>query len=130
VEARRAFDVLWTAEEGLRSGALGLVVAELSRAPDLTASRRLQLAAEAGGTTGLFIVPEGTGSNAAETRWHASSIRGRELVWDSTPMRWRAIKNKRGTLVNAEVNWDATAHRLLLDTTAGKRPDHPAEPVA
>ncbi|MEL6584057.1 MAG: hypothetical protein AAFQ36_09520 [Pseudomonadota bacterium] len=127
IEARRAIDVLWSAEEGLRSGAVGMVVAELTRAPDLTASRRLQLAAEAGGTLGLFIIPEGTGSNAAETRWHATPIRGSGAVWDSTPMRWRTIKNKRGTLVNAEVAWDATAHRLLLDTTLGKRAAHPPQ---
>lgn len=41
-------------EEGLRHGGLGAVVAEVTRL-SLTASRRLQLAAEAGGTLGLAL---------------------------------------------------------------------------
>ncbi len=59
VACPRAPDVLWAAEEALRSGAIALVVAELSAAPDLRQIRRLHRAAaegvaraQAGGGTG------------------------------------------------------------------------------
>src|SRR5512145_323688 len=44
-------ELLWAVEEGLRSGAVGLVVARLDRPLGLTAGRRLQLAAESGRVT-------------------------------------------------------------------------------
>ena len=43
-------DLLWAMEEGLRSGQPALVIGEID-AVSLVASRRLQLAAEAGGVT-------------------------------------------------------------------------------
>jgi len=48
-------DMLWAMEEGLRDPALAVVVGEPDRAVALTASRRLQLAAETGGVTGLIL---------------------------------------------------------------------------
>src|SRR5579864_1953018 len=47
-------DVLWAMEEGLRSKALAAVVGEVATL-SLSASRRLQLAAEASGTTALSL---------------------------------------------------------------------------
>ena len=46
--------VLACFEEGLRHGGLGAVVAEVARLP-MTASRRLQLAAEGSGTIGIAL---------------------------------------------------------------------------
>jgi protein ImuA len=54
VEAGDEKSVLVCFEEGLRHGALGAVVAEVARL-SMTASRRLQLAAEGSGTIGLAI---------------------------------------------------------------------------
>ena len=84
--------VLQVMEEALRSGAVPLVVAELARAPDLTESRRLQLAAGAGAGRGLVVLT-GTAAeaNAAETRWIATPLRG-------GGQRAERVKNKRGGL--------------------------------
>ena len=54
VEAGDEASVLACFEEGLRHGGLGAVVAELARLP-MTASRRLQLAAETSGAIGIAI---------------------------------------------------------------------------
>lgn len=54
IEAGDEKDVLACFEEGLRHGGLGAVVAEVARL-SMTASRRLQLAAEGSGTIGIAI---------------------------------------------------------------------------
>ncbi len=110
-------DVLWTAEEALRSGAAPVVIAEC--APDLTASRRLQLAAEAGDGIGLCLIGEDTVYNAAETRWRCTPQPGAD---DSTLQQWRLIKNKRGTLEAWTVGWtNGTAHSLRVVSPACER---------
>lgn len=70
VRAPRRQDALWAMEETLRCSAVGaalLVADEL----DLTAARRLQLAAEAGGVLGLLLRPDedSAAPTAALTRW-------------------------------------------------------------
>src|SRR3546814_16510265 len=54
VEARDETSLLSCFEEGLRHGGLGGVIAEAARL-SITASRRLQLAAESTGTIGIAI---------------------------------------------------------------------------
>lgn len=116
-------DVLWSAEEALRSGAAPVVIAECLPAPDLTASRRLQLAAEAGGGIGLCLVGENNAANAAETRWRCAPLPG---TGESTLQHWELIKNKRGTLHNWTVDLTrkeyGTAHSLRVVSPAGERP--------
>ena len=101
VTAGHAIDLLWTLEEVLRSGAVPLVVGELSGAPGLTPMRRMQLAAEAGaerGTSplGLVLTPEG-GATGAESRWrmdpdHAPGVSqwmlSRERARSDPPTEW------------------------------------------
>jgi protein ImuA len=112
-------DLLWATEEALRSGAADFVVAAPEKPLTLLGGRRLQLAAEAGRTTGLMLIREGQGSPTAETRWHAAP------VWDardSTLLRWSLIKNKRGTFGDWTVRWDDAAHSVTVVSSAGERP--------
>lgn len=74
--ARTAREVLAAMEEGLRHGGLGCVIGETGRL-DLTSSRRLQLAAEAGGTMAIALRrarPRQGGLDplAAASRWRVS----------------------------------------------------------
>ena len=112
-------DSLAIAEETLRDGSLGLVVLETTRPLNLREGRRLQLAAKAGGTPGLCIIPEGMGSNAAETRWKAEPLPSLGSR-DSTLMRWDLKKNKSGTLGAWDVRWDAETRRLHVVSPAGE----------
>jgi protein ImuA len=76
-EAGRDTDVLAVMEEGLRHGALAAVVGEVGRA-GLTETRRLQLAAEEGGTMALMLRRWRKADPLAEpstavTRWRIGS---------------------------------------------------------
>lgn len=118
-QVRNQTDGLASMEEALRDGALPLVVTELTEPLDLTAGRRLQLAAQAGGSTGLCLIPEGMGSNAAETRWRCTPVYAPD---DSTLQRWALIKNKSGTPEAWHVGWEAETRRLHVVSPPGERP--------
>ncbi|MGH1575859.1 ImuA family protein [Planktotalea sp.] len=106
---------LAVAEEALRDGSTPLVIQQISEPMDLIHGRRLQLSAKAGKSTGLCIIPDGMGSNAAESRWHCTPIFDPfSAPGDSTLQRWELIKNKSGTLGSWHVRWDAAARRLNL----------------
>ncbi|MBK8439267.1 MAG: hypothetical protein IPL38_07035 [Rhodobacter sp.] len=104
--ARRPEDILWTVEEGLRSGAVPLVVAELPTPPALTPVRRMNLAAEAGAEVahhwrriaplGLLLTPQDGGAQGAESRWHMdhalsrSTLLERHHAWTLSRRRARS----------------------------------------
>jgi protein ImuA len=114
VRAPRPVDALWAMEEALRCPAVtgALLDMEVS---DLTAARRLQLAAEAGGAIGLLLRPDtpSPGPTAALTRWRlaarpgedggahhlgdpswqAELLRGRGSRPQSWPVTWRASQD-------------------------------------
>ncbi|WP_244629637.1 ImuA family protein [Martelella limonii] len=102
-------ETLAAAEEGLRSGAVGLVVMEMDKPVELTPGRRLQLAAETGRSIGLSLHPEGAGNQAATTRWLCRPVFSAS---DSTLQNWSIIKNKTGTTNSWAVRWDETARRI------------------
>ncbi len=112
-------DTLAVAEEALRAHAVRLVVTELTQPISLLAGRRLQLAAETGQTTALCLIPQGMGSNAADTRWRCTPVFHQA---DSTQARWEIIKNKAGTLSAWDVRWDEKTRHMLVVPPAGNRP--------
>jgi protein ImuA len=80
VRARRDADILWAMEEALRCRTLGAVLGEIGDI-DMVASRRLQLAAEASGVTGLLLRSAGRrlGATASVTRWGLSAAPSQPL---------------------------------------------------
>lgn len=94
VRAPRHADALWAMEECLRSRRLSAVLLEADRV-DMTAGRRLQLAAEAGGTAGFLLFGPAVGQGAAAARaptaalrWRAASVAS---VEDRRGLDWPAI---------------------------------------
>lgn len=114
-------DALASAEEALRSGRVALVVMELSQPIGLTEGRRLQLAAQQGKAMGLCLLPEGMGSNAAQSRWRCTPIFDPSARTDSTLQKWEIIKNKSGTLKTWNVKWDAQTRRINVVSEAAQR---------
>jgi protein ImuA len=95
VAAKRDDEALWAMEEGLKAKALGAVVGEIESL-DLTASRRLQLAAEAGGVTAFVLrrwrLPDRAARAAAQpiaavTRWRIASVPAQGPA--GVDLRWR-----------------------------------------
>ena len=112
-------DLLWAVEEALRTKGVGLIIAEPEKPLSLIAGRRLQLAAEAGRTTGLMLIREGQGSHAAETRWQCTPIASERR--DSTPHRWSLKKNKKGTLGIWTVHWNGKTASVHSVSATGER---------
>lgn len=124
--ARRATDVLWAMEEALRARRFAAVLGEAG-APDLTATRRLQLAAEAGGSTALLLVEPRAGRlSAAATRWQVISrpaVPPDAASWQLSLTRCR--HGRRGTW---HVEWDHEALHLRVPAALADRPaPRPAE---
>lgn len=102
-------DILWAAEEGLKSRALAAVVLEPGAGLSLTASRRLHLAAETGGGFGFVLSPAGgkgaaVPPSAAQTRWSVDPQPGspgqKEAIWALRLLRCRgAVLSSASTAV-------------------------------
>jgi protein ImuA len=116
LRVRRVADALWAMEEALRSGALASVVAEWSgEEADLTATRRLALAArDGGGALGLLLhhrVP--SMPSAVMTRWHVAAAPGapdRYGGLGATGFHLSLVKNRRGPCGRWTLTWDHHDH--------------------
>ena len=112
VQARGAAEVAWAFAEALRCrGGVACAVAEIGPRLDLSLSRSLQLAAEAGGGAGLVLRPElDLAPNAALTRWRAEPAPGAGgLGWRLS--LWRAKGGPPGAWT---VRWDEQALSFAL----------------
>src|SRR3954469_21205918 len=70
----RPVDALFAMEEALKCRALATVVAEFADTPDLTATRRLALAAREGGGIALLLRHKaGNAPSVARTRWQIAA---------------------------------------------------------
>ena len=135
VHAARRNDALWAFEEALRNPALAAVVGEID-AVDLTQSRRLQLAAEAGGTTALLLRPAGeikTGevvaASAARTRWQVAAEPAKgsgELRWRVTLARAQGGKPAAWSLACQRHTWNLADELADEDVAPSAARDRPA----
>ncbi|MGN6460130.1 MAG: ImuA family protein [Pseudolabrys sp.] len=109
----RPVDLLWAMEEALRSRALAAVIGELSQdgaAADLTATRRLTLAAREGDSLGLLLRHQPSSlTSSAETRWQVAAAPSRPDRFGGlgrTAFALSLTKNRRGPTGRWHVAWD------------------------
>ena len=116
-------DMLWVMEEALRIGGIGAVVGERVAPMDLTASRRLQLAAEAS-TTPIFLLRTHRDdvASAAFTRWRiAPHSASRDRFGFFAAHRWHVtLERVRGGRTGEwVVEWNHDALRLCIPAGLG-----------
>ncbi|MEQ9524778.1 MAG: damage-inducible protein [Thalassobaculum sp.] len=124
VEAGDEKSVLACVEEGLRHGGLGAVIGEVVRLP-MTASRRLQLAAEGAGSIGIAIrrwrrqaeAADFGQPTAAVTRWRVTALPSAPLPAPGVGRaRWQLelIRCRAGESADFEVEACDAKGRLAL----------------
>jgi protein ImuA len=106
----RPLDALFAMEEALKCRALSTVIAELNHDVDLTATRRLTLAAREGGALGLLLRHKPSSApSAARTRWEISaapSVPDEFGGLGPTAFRLSLTRNRRGPCGNWTLTWD------------------------
>jgi protein ImuA len=112
LDVSRAADALWAMEEALKCSAL-TVIAEFyddDPAVDLTAMRRLSLAARAGGGLGLLLRHRTSAApSTAATRWEIASVCGPRDSFGGlgrTTFSLSLTKNRHGPLGRWVLSWD------------------------
>jgi protein ImuA len=73
VTPRTDAEALWAMEQGLKSGALGGVIAAVDGAT-MTQTRRLDFAARDGGTPGVLLGTRSLGLSSARRRWQVAAL--------------------------------------------------------
>jgi protein ImuA len=126
--------MLLVMEEGLRHGGLAAVIGEVSRLP-LTASRRLQLAAEKSGALALALhrhpqLPGRIEPNAASSRWRIAVLPSSPLPSAPFPVpglgraRWRVelVRCRGGNPASWELEACDAQGRLAVPAELADRP--------
>ena len=135
VKTARPIDALWAMEEALKCRALSSAIIELPNdAPlaDLTATRRLTLAARDGGAFG-FLLRHRTSklTSSAETRWRVAAACGEPDQFGGLGRAAFSLslhKNRRGPIGQWTLAWNQhertfSPHSLRLAAPALDRPD-------
>ena len=129
-------DALWAMEEALKCRALSTVIAELiDDIADLTATRRLILAARDGGSLGLLMRHRSTREpNASVTRWEVAAAAGRSDGFGGLgrpSFDLSLVKNRYGICGRWSVAWSGHEHaftplsRGVVAVAAGRPADTP-----
>jgi protein ImuA len=58
-----------------------------------------------------MIIPQGMGSNAAQTRW---DVRPKFSEQTDTLMQWSLLKNKSGTVASWDILWNDETHHISV----------------
>ena len=127
-------DLLWAAEESLKSGAGGLAIIELDRPITLSESRRLSLSAQAGRTTGFVLAhaamedDAGTPKPLAPGVWTRWAVSGLPAAHAGYP-RWRIelVRNRAGITGKWSIDWHEQENRFRVVRQSGHRPARPAD---
>jgi protein ImuA len=137
LRARRPIDALFAMEEALKCRAVATVIAELpDDSADLTATRRLSLAARTHDGLGLLLRHRSTSvPSAAMTRWEvaaASGERDGHGGLGTTSFLLSLVKNRRGPCGRFRVAW--SHHELAFveaaDSVAVAAPPADRPPAA
>ena len=130
-EARDDAELLALLEEGLRHRGLGAVVGEARRV-QMPQARRLQLAAEGGGTIALLLRRPVRGGadplntpSAAVTRWRVAHAPSAPMPWDGLGRAcWRVecVRQRGGDPFELVVEGSDEAGRLALPAQLVDRP--------
>jgi protein ImuA len=121
----RAVDALWAMEEALQCRALSAVITELPEdaAADLTATRRLALAARAGHGLGLLLRHRASfAPSAAATRWEIAAAGSRPDAFGglgAAGFDLSLVKNRRGPSGRWIITWDHHAHAFHPAVSVG-----------
>jgi len=116
VRAAKPEDVLFAMEESLKARVTVIgELAEDGKAADLTATRRLSLAAQKGGVGLALLLRHRTQSapSAAATRWQIAGALGRsDATTGLSPTNFRLtlLKNRRGPCEEWVLQWDHHEH--------------------
>lgn len=133
VRAHDMTALMRAARDSARCNALGVVVIEpWAEAPDLTASRRLSLAAEESGVTTLLILSGIPVPSAAQTRWTVQPARSQALEASApgSPAFLATLQRHRGGAAGLEwrVEWDRDS-KCFKDGSARRHAPPLSRPV-
>src|SRR3954470_834400 len=118
VRVPRPVDALWALQEALGCRGIAAVIATLTDAPDLTATRRLALTVRDSGGLGLLVMQRiSPQPSAALTRWEVAAARSRPDRFGGfglTAFDLRLTKNRHGPDGRWTIAWDHH-ERAFLD---------------
>jgi len=121
IDLAREKEVLWVMEEALKCEAISAVIAEVKDI-NLTASRRLQLAVEKSGVTGLILRNDAQklSTTACVARWQIKPVASK--LEDDMPgvgfPRWNValLKVRNGNPGNWEVEWSDGKFQVITES--------------